>query len=404
MGLPLALYYLWGRGSTERSPLQPHQSEKRPDGQLIWLHAPRPEDQTVVGDLVYRLSDRHPDIWFLITSDAADKANCRDNCIHQPIPPDSRKAVASFLKTWSPDVGGWLGGELRPGLISEAAATGMPLYMFDTGNAHATALFKTRIPGLRKSVLRQFEAILAGDKKTAATFLRAGATAEQVRTAGVLERGVTTLRCLEAERDTLASLFATRPVWLAAESDPGEYDAVLAAHATALRRTHRLLLIVVPSNPADGQALAKMLAERDMSYEMRSEGGEPEAETQVYIADTDNEMGLWYRLAPTSFLGQTLVSGEGPHPFNAAALGSVVLHGPETEHHRDAFLRLGRVGASQQVTNAAELAAGVETLLAPDKAAEMAHAAWLVCSAGAEVADLVLDLLSDALLKRRTDA
>ncbi len=82
----------------------------------------------------------------------------------------------------------------------------------------------------------------------------------------------------------------------------------------------------------------------------------------------------------------------------------MVLHGPETEHHRDAFLRLGRVGASQQVANAAELAAGVETLLAPDKAAEMAHAAWLVCSAGAEVADLVLDLLSDALLKRRTDA
>lgn len=353
-------------------------------------------------DLVHRLTDRHPEIWFLVTSDSPTPRDCPDNCIHRPSPEDTRDSVTRFLDTWSPDVGGWLGGELRPGLISEAAATGLPLYMFDTGNAHATASFKSRIPGLRKSVLRQFESILVGDETTAAAFLRAGAVAEQIRTAGVLERGVTTLSCLEAERDTLAGLFAARPVWLAAEVAPGEYDAVLTAHAIALRRTHRLLLILVPADPAEGPALARMLTERDMSYEMRSEGGEPEAETQVYVADTDSEMGLWYRLAPTSFLGHTLVPGNGPHPFNAAALGSVVLHGPETEHHRDAFLRLGRVGASQQVANAAELAAGVETLLAPDKAAEMAHAAWLVCSSGAEVADLVLDLLSGALDQRRT--
>lgn len=373
----------------------------RPDGPLIWLHAPRPEDQAVLRDLVYRLSDRHADIRFLVTSDAAETADRSGPIIRRPIPSETRAAVTRFVNTWSPDVGGWLGGDLRPGLISEAAARGMPIYMFDTGNALSIAAFRSLIPGLRGSVIRQFTSILAGDEKTAAAFLRAGANPEQVRTTGVLEHGINTLRCLEAERDTLADLFAARPVWLAAEIDRGEYDTVLTAHATALRRTHRLLLILVPSNPSDGPALAEMLADRDMSYELRSEGGEPEAETQVYIADTENEMGLWYRLAPTSFLGNTMVMGDGPHPFNAAALGSVVLHGPETERHRDAYQRLGRVGASQQVANAAELAVGVETLLAPDKAAEMAHAAWLVCSAGAEVADLVLELLSGALAKRK---
>ncbi|MGB5558875.1 MAG: glycosyltransferase N-terminal domain-containing protein [Paracoccaceae bacterium] len=405
MGLPLALYYLTQGVQPEKpaSAAPVPASVQRPDGLLVWLHAPRPEDHPIVRDLQARLSARNPDLQFLVTSDHAMDADWPKNCIRQPVPEDTRPAVTRFVENWRPDVAAWLGGDLRPGLIAAAASAQVPIYMLDTGDAHAATIFQSRIPGLRRSIIRQFEMILAGDHATAAAFRRAGAKAAQIRTTGVLERGVETLHCLEAERDTLAYLFAARPIWLAAEIHRDEYDPVLTAHAAALRRTHRLLLILVPSDAADGAALAKMLTERDMSFEMRSTGAEPEAETQVYVADTEGEMGLWYRLAPTSFLGHSLVKGDGhgPHPFNAAALGSVVLHGPQTDDHRDAYLRLQRANASRQIADAGELAAAIDTLLAPDKAAEMAHAAWQVCSAGAEVTDLVLDLLSQALAKRK---
>ncbi len=407
MGLPLALYYLSRSPSAEAAvSAVDAEGPQRPSGTLVWLHAPRPEDHPVARDLVMALSDRDPDLWFLVTSGCSDEAHWPDHCLTAAIPQETREAASRFVKTWRPDVAAWLGGGLRPGLLAETAAAGVPMFLLDTGNAVEVARFQSRIPGLRRSVLRMFDTILAGDEATAAAFRRAGAEAGRVRVAGVLERGVRTLRCIEAERDTLAAMFAARPVWLAAEVHPDEYDLVLTAHEIALRRTHRLLLILVPADPADGPVLAKRLGERDLSFRMRSTGAEPEAETQVYLADTEAEMGLWYRLAPTSFLGGTMVKGEstGPHPFNAAALGSVVLHGPETDPHRDAYLRLNRAGASRQIADAADLAAAIDTLLAPDKAAEMAHAAWQVCSAGAEVTDLVLDLLTRSLVSRRASA
>ncbi len=397
MAMPIALYYLTNGTSADAD--HPAQMVKRPDASLVWLHAPRPADAPIVQDLTTQLAERNPDLWFLVTTHNPEPAGWPNRCICQTVPTDTKQAVARFIAHWSPDVAVWLSDELRPGLITETARSNVPLYMLDTGNAHAAAQFKSRIPGLRKSVLRQFTTILAGDAATAQAFIHAGANEGRVRTVGVLERGIRTLHCLEAERDTLAELFAARPVWLAAELHPDEFDPVLEAHATALRRTHRLLLIIVPQSAADGSKLAELLMRRDMSFEMRSKGAEPEAETQVYVADTDNEMGLWYRLAPTSFLGRSLVDDDsaGPHPFHAAALGSVVLHGSQTRHHRDAFLRLKRAGASREVANATDLANEIDALLAPDKAAEMAHAAWQVCSAGAEVTDLVLELILGAV-------
>lgn len=238
---------------------------------------------------------------------------------------------------------------------------------------------------------------------TARAFQRAGASASDIHTIGVLERGIQAPKCMEAERDTLAEVLAARPIWLAADLHRDEYELILAAHAALLRRTHRLLLILVPSDPDEGGRVAQALIERDMLFQQRSTGAEPDAETQVYLADTDSELGLWYRLAPSSFIGHTLVDSRtgGPHPFHAASLGSVVIHGPQTGNHRDAFLRLQRAGASREISSPEELAAAVDALLAPDRAAELAHAAWTVCSAGAEATEIVLDAVLEAIVTRQ---
>jgi 3-deoxy-D-manno-octulosonic-acid transferase len=276
--------------------------------------------------------------------------------------------------------------------------------LFDTGNGVDAVGSAGGIPGLRKATLRCFTRLLAGDLATATAFVKAGVAAERVRTVGVLEQIVEVPPCLEAERDTLAELTAARPIWLAAEVASEEFDAVLTAHAAAMRRAHRLLLIAVPAELRDTESLTDAVVERGLSYQMRSAGEEPGAETQVYIADTEDEMGLWYRLAPATFLGRTLFDGgrPGPHPFHAAGLGSVILHGPQTAHHRDAFRRLKLAGASREVADAQGLSAGLENLLSPDKAAEMAHAAWQVCSAGSEVADIAIDMVLDQVVRTKS--
>ena len=74
------------------------------------------------------------------------------------------------------------------------------------------------------------------------------------------------------------------------------------------------------------------------SANARAAGGQIISEqTQVYIADTLGELGLFYRLAPFCFVGGTLVPMGGHNPLEPAVLGCAVLAGP---HRASAVTRL----------------------------------------------------------------
>jgi 3-deoxy-D-manno-octulosonic-acid transferase len=111
-------------------------------------------------------------------------------------------------------------------------------------------------------------------------------------------------------------------------------------------------------------------------------------------------MGLWFRLAPISFLGRSLSPDGGANPYEAAALGSAVIHGPNVGNYRRAYAKLSESSACIQVRDGEELSEAVDALLSPDVAARLAHEAWAVCSSGADVTDRVRDMIFTALEER----
>jgi 3-deoxy-D-manno-octulosonic-acid transferase len=139
-----------------------------------------------------------------------------------------------------------------------------------------------------------------------------------------------------------------------------------------------------------GDAVAEMLRGRGFAVAQRSKGEALDADTEVYLADTLGEMGLWYRIAPVSFVGGSLVAVGGHNPFEPALLGSAILHGPFVRNFAEAYARFGEAGAAIRVRDGGELARALLRTMAPDRAAEMAAAAWGTVSEGAEVTDTVI--------------
>ena len=74
-----------------------------------------------------------------------------------------------------------------------------------------------------------------------------------------------------------------------------------------------------------------------------------------------------------------------------------MLYGPNVGNYLDSYSRLVNAGGARIVKDASSLAQGLQLLLAPDKAAAQAHAAWEVASRGAEVTDKVLEILQEQL-------
>ncbi|MDH2326650.1 glycosyltransferase N-terminal domain-containing protein [Cereibacter sp. SYSU M97828] len=385
--LGLKLYLLAHRG--EAAPdAPPH----RPEGRLVWLHAPDADAARPLAELARRIMDEagHP---VLVTGPAG--IALPDGAILAP--PPAEGSVKPFLDHWKPALAVFSDGELRPALLGEASARNIPMMLVD---ARAPVLPHSRDawwPGLTRALLSRFAHILTLDEASARAFRRWGAPPDTVKIAGRMEEGTRPLPCTEAERAELARLIATRPVWLAAGLTAAEEEIVIAAHRSALRLSHRLLLIVVPEDPERATGLAEHLEAEGFTVARRALEEEPDAEAEVYVADNPAEYGLWYRLAPICFLGGTFSSGAVRDPMEAASLGSAILHGPKPGPYGGALSRLAAAKATLPVAQARVLGDAVGDLMSPDRVAWLAQAAWGVASDGTEVTDRVLALVERIL-------
>lgn len=416
--LGLTLYNLSGGGRQASLPVWPEPPVARPGGRLIWMHAPGPGSVAALVELARRLiaeaghavvltcpEQFGPQIAGPQTFGPLAAGLPRGALAVEP-PPDTPAAARIFLDRFRPELGILSDGELRPALLAEAEARHLPLLIVDARAPYLPpdrkGWFNGWFPGLTRGLLSDVDLVLALDETAARAFGRAGVPATRLRTEGRMEEGSRALGCNEAERAALLRQFDTRPVWLAACLPEAEEAAVIAAHRMALRLAHRMLLVIVPELPERGDALARHIEETEgWTVARRSMDQEPDAETEVYLADAASELGLWYRLAPITFLGGSLAgTGSLRDPYEPAALGSAILHGPRHGVWATSFSRLSEARATRSVATAVDMGDAVGDLLSPDRTARMAQAAWAVSSSGAEVTDRVVALVGDLLAAR----
>src|SRR5690606_6311123 len=155
----------------------------------------------------------------------------------------------------------------------------------------------------------------------------------------------------------------------AASTHPGEEAIVGGVHAALKPRHDGLLTIVVPRHPGRGPAVAAELAAAGLTVALRSAGAMPDGATDIYVADTLGELGLFYRLAPVAFIGGSLVPHGGQNPIEPAQLDTALLHGPHIGNFADIYAALGAGAGATEVADQAGLAAALDGLLSEPGAA-----------------------------------
>ncbi|MFV0385618.1 3-deoxy-D-manno-octulosonic acid transferase [Paracoccus sp. (in: a-proteobacteria)] len=280
-----------------------------------------------------------------------------------------------------------LGADLPPALIVAMSDHGIPVIL---ANARLQLRDTSWQLGasMRRELLGRIQTILVVDHDSEAIALRMNAPRHRISMTGPVTETRPPLPCVEPERAALALLLKGRHTWLAACVPPSEEAAVLDAHRAALRQSHRALLFLVPSDARRVEPLAAGIEASGMNVARRDLDEEPTEEVEVMISDGPTELGLWYRLAPVCYMGGTL-AGENDlalHPFEPAALGSAIIHGPATTRHAAEWVQLNGARAARPVADAAGLATAIAELTQPDITASLAQNAWTVSTAGAGVA------------------
>jgi len=337
----------------------------RPAGRLAWLHGASVGETQSLLVLIEALHRREPGLNFLVTSGTVTSARLLAqrqpvNTLHQYLPLDRRTWAARFLDHWRPDFALWVESEFWPNLLDAARRRGVPLALVN-GRLSAKSLARWRwAPSLIRPVVEGFRVVLAQDEAQAQRLAALGARAPQ--SLGNLKFAAAPLAADAAQLAALVAATAGRTVWLAASTHPGEEAIIATAHRTLKARWPNLLTVIAPRHAERGEAIASELRAAGLSTARRSQNESIDAITDVYLADTLGELGLFYRLAKVVFVAGSF-RWQGHNPIEPALLGSAVVSGPNVANFHDIFERM-RKAAAVTIASEEELAGTIDQLLA----------------------------------------
>ncbi|MDA9178376.1 3-deoxy-D-manno-octulosonic acid transferase [Amylibacter sp.] len=377
-----------------------HQNNKTKT--LIWLHAKTLLIAENFSEIISHFENKK-DIQFLLTTERSelDKEFTLPG-IHQVIPLDHPSFVNQFIKYWKPDSLVWLSDTIRPILLHKVSKSNIPAIY---ANASLTSKkTKTFLPfrAFIKVYLSYFDRILAKSDDAAKDLRRLKGVRSKLEVLGIMQTSARALPYDEGLRSKFSVIQDNRFLWFAAHVVPGEIAALGKAQRRVSRNLQGLLLILHMDDAEQAKVAKTKLSALSLKVELHKEDIIPDLNTDILIVSGSDNLGMWFRLASVCFLGGSLVQIGGADPFEAAALGSAILHGPFTQNYQNDYDRLLDAGGARLVYNSEMLSNALVDTMSPDQAALMAHAAWEVCSAGAEVNDRIIELLNGYLDKEKS--
>lgn len=378
----------------------------RPKGNLVWIHAASVGESISVLPLLREIERSCPHLRVLLTTGTVTSGRVMGdrlpaNAFHQFVPVDTPQAVRAFLDYWKPGLALWVESELWPNMLHETQARGIPAVLLNARMSDNSFRRWQRASGMAAELLGHFDMCLAQDASVAQKLAALGA--RRVETPGNLKLVGDPL---PFDADALGGLRAAiggRPLWLMASTHEGEEQLAAFTHRDLASRFPGLLTIIVPRHPQRGPQIAQTLSPL-FRLARRAAGELPGADTELYLADTLGELGVFYRLSPLAVVGGSFVRHGGQNPLEPARLGAAVLSGPHVDNFRDIYRIMVEAGGAEVLSTNEQLTGRLGALLADP--AEIARRGAAAAKVAGSKAPLIrtLELLVPYLRSLNTHA
>lgn len=361
LALPIGLYtlwqalreretgYLWQRIGFYRKPVR---------RRVLWLHAASVGEVNAVLPLIKQLQENQPEQPLLLTTTTPSGARAARSKLpggveHAYFPIDWAGSVRRFLNTYRPRCALVMETELWPNLYHECFRRDIPLLIINGRLSARTAKAKPWLRRLYGFCLQRVTAVLTRSEQDRASFITLGAPRERCEVIGNIKFS----SAPHTERVSPTEL--GRPYLLAASTRNGEETLVAQAWHKAGAEDH--LLVIAPRHPKRRDKILAALKGEKVA--VRSRGETPDAQTDIYLADTFGELPGLIAGAELVFMGGSLVPRGGQNILEAAALGKAPLFGPYMDNFRTESEILLAEGGAMQVQGVGELAEAMRRLL-----------------------------------------
>ena len=342
-------------------------SKERPEGRLIWLHGASVGESISMLPLINRLLEIYPDVHVMVTTGTTTSAEVMakrlpERAFHQYLPIDNPIFTSRFVRYWHPTIALWFESEFWPAMLSTIKRRNIPLILINGRISNKSFKRWQQFEYIIKELLACFTACL-GQSEEDAYRLRVLGAKDAMCLGNLKYAGLPIPVDAEKKKEILEQI-GERPLWLVSSTHNDE-EAKIGRFLKELNEKHpHLLTLIAPRHPHRGVEIRDCLKnEYGLDVALRSEGEKITPKTDVYIADTIGEMGIWYEISPIVFVGGSLIPHGGQNFMEPSRCRDAVIVGPHMHNFNDAMTRAKRADAIIQVNDVIDLIGIVDQLL-----------------------------------------
>lgn len=304
------------------------------DRSPIWIHAASVGEAQSALQLINTIKAHRPDQPILMTTGTVTSAQVMAGrlplrCIHQYAPIDHPVWVRRFLAYWQPVAAIRLESEIWPTTLMALSRSHIPTALLNATISEKSFRYWRIVPHIFRKVMRCFRFILA---ENTATIDRLHALGVPSTLMNNLKFVAAPLTVDEQARITLHHDIHNRPTLLFASTHKGEEIMAARIHCEFRAQNPDLLTFIVPRHPARRDDILNEIETviPRSGIAVRSFEQQILPATQIYLADTMGELGLFYAICPFAVIGRSysIDGGGGHNPIEAAQMGCYPLSGP----------------------------------------------------------------------------
>lgn len=338
----------------------------RPEGKLIWMHGASVGESLSMLPLIHRLLEIYPNLNIMVTSGtitSAELMNKRlpERAFHQYMPIDNPAFVKRFLKHWQPDLALWFESEFWPAMLYNIKKRNIPLILVNGRISNKTFKRWQQFDYIIKEILGCFTFCL-GQSEEDAYRLRVLGAKDSICLGNIKYAGINP-PVDDAKLSEIKKQIGGRPVWIVSSTHNDEESRIGKTLNSLKSQFPGLLTLIAPRHPQRGPEIQTALNSLGLKTALRSANEKIKPDTDVYVADTMGEVGMWYSLGNIIFIGGSLIPHGGQNFIEPSRFRDAVIVGPHMHNFTDAMNRAKKADAIIQVQDAVELSETVATLL-----------------------------------------
>ncbi len=341
-------------------------TKERPEGKLIWFHGASVGESISMLPLINRLLENSPDTYVMVTTGTTTSADLMgkrlpERAFHQYIPIDNPAFTKRFVKHWQPDLVLWFESDFWPAMLSTIKKKNIPLILVNGRISNKSFKRWQQFDFICKELLACFTFCLGQSEEDAYRLRVLGA--KDTTCLGNLKFAGLPIPVDETKKKEITKQIGNRRLFcISSTHDNEEYQ--LGKRLPNLLKDHPdLLVIVAPRHPQRGNDIKTQLQDLGLNVSLRSAEEKITPQTQVYIADTIGELGIWYGISPIVFIGGSLIPHGGQNFMEPSRLRDAVIVGPYMHNFTEAMQRAQKANAIIQSNDAEEVINTVSQLL-----------------------------------------